>query len=557
MKKFLFILSCVLWALNITAQTVVNADGSIKFRANVAILVESRNFSFIDGQYQKLVDDEANQQLKTAIRALCMQKFQNTCIAVVNRDDEAYKQVTEALKENKLEDYINGFSVQAKGQGADYLFIVDIVNYSEDNVTFQMMVSTRLVDVAHNYGYHSFYKSSPYLLKNVENANKAAKEMVTQLSKSLDNMLLTVFPEQYGIYKANGKSLLLYALQPNGRILPTDNFYAFRHGKVTNWLYSNENLETLDYLTTGQFAGSSNGYLEINVDKKLRDNEKDIILFKGCEEPRFQRGMSITFFGLDFDYDNYDGFIKSRINNAMYSAISKHKGLLLIEHDHLPDLKKERELQKTEDFIKGHTVEQMKAHGAKFMFYINNYNRNGMQVSFDLSVISVANNQIIRTVNVQTSIDNIENELYKQICERVSFPCIIEKQDNDEVVLTSVLTLTSGDDCIISANKTIKNPLTGETTYSRFDLCKLKFEEYHANKSIMSIDEVLDKEGMKDIEKYSSEGGLMLSIDGSKIKSNNDTESSLQKQVKKEKKKSGFMNALKKLGQSVKFETGK
>lgn len=43
-----------------------------------------------------------------------MQKFQNMCFGIVNRDDEATKQVEELIEENKLEDYLDGISAKAK-----------------------------------------------------------------------------------------------------------------------------------------------------------------------------------------------------------------------------------------------------------------------------------------------------------------------------------------------------------------------------------------------------------------------------------------------------------
>ena len=126
-KLFLFLLT-ILSITTASAQTSVNADGTIKHRGNVAIIVEGRNFTFSDGNFVKTIDDETMQMLKTTLRALSIQKFSNMNFGIVNRDDEANSQVKQLIEENKLEDYLDGISVQAKNQGADYLFLVDITN---------------------------------------------------------------------------------------------------------------------------------------------------------------------------------------------------------------------------------------------------------------------------------------------------------------------------------------------------------------------------------------------------------------------------------------------
>lgn len=62
-KLFLFLLT-ILSITTASAQTSVNADGTIKHRGNVAIIVEGRNFTFSDGNFVKTIDDETMQMLK-------------------------------------------------------------------------------------------------------------------------------------------------------------------------------------------------------------------------------------------------------------------------------------------------------------------------------------------------------------------------------------------------------------------------------------------------------------------------------------------------------------
>ena len=114
MKQIIFFISTLFVVLGLHAQTAVNEDGSIKFRGNVAIVVDSKCYTFSDGVAVKTVDNGTSAALKTSLRAIAMQKFQNMCFGIVNRDDEATKQVEELIEENKLEDYLDGISAKAK-----------------------------------------------------------------------------------------------------------------------------------------------------------------------------------------------------------------------------------------------------------------------------------------------------------------------------------------------------------------------------------------------------------------------------------------------------------
>ena len=259
----------------------------------------------------------------------------------------------------------------------------------------------------------------------------------------------------------------------------------------------------------------------------------------------------MTFFGLDNDSETFDGMIKGRINNAMFAAITKHAGLQLIEHDHLSALKNERELQKSEDFIDGHVVEQMKAIGSQFMIHLDNFVIEGSKVSFRLNMVSVAENRILRTIQVSTSVDNIENEMYKQICERLSYPCNILNVGKKELTILSGWALRYDDKIIISANKQIENPITKEVSYSKVPLCKCSVAEYMGNKFIATVDEVINEDDYKMIDKYSAVSALSILMDGSDIKSNDSETSDVEKAVKKQERAKKTESLLKGLGDAL------
>lgn len=540
----LFILFLVS-ALYMHAQNTVNSDGTIKFRANVAVMVTGNSYTFEKGEFKKRVDDETLSTLKTTIHALVLKKFQDGGFGIVNRNDEASQKVQSLIEENKLEDYLDGFSVQAKGQGADHLYLVDVTIYGESDDNVQIYLSTRLMNVQSNFGYHYSYKSGVISLKDEEDMRQKAKDVVHNFSEALDQQLADVFPEQFFIAKADGKTLHLGAYSTNGLVLTTDKFYAFKFSKEKVSIGGvQDNIQRLDYLTSADVIGMNGGYLDVKAEKAISPSS-DIVLFKNNQSPKLPATMTFTYFGLPYNSESYDGLLMKRVNNAVYEAITRHPGAQLIEQDHLAELKQERQLQKTEDFIDGHVVEQMKAIGAAYMIHLDDFARNGKQVSFKFSLVSVEQNMILRTVNVVSSIDNLENELYKQLCERLAQPCLATTNKKD-LEMACNWAFPKGTECLLQATKAIQNPATGQISYTIADICKLKVTEYKGNYSTMQVKKIMSQEDYNAIGQYSQVGLLTIMVDGSNISSDFSTESQVDKQEKKKNKTGkGFFGGLK------------
>jgi len=402
-------------------------------------------------------------------------------------------------------------------------------------------------------GYHSFYRSKPVDLNNENKIRNEVSQIVRDFTSSLEKTLMDNFPEQYFIQKADGKDLILGAYQPNGRIHSSDKFYAFRFQKSNVQLRGvSVPIQVLDNIAVCKNPISKNGQLIVRADKQIT-NTSDVVLFREVAQPVFNgtNQMTMTFFGLDNNYETFDGMIKGRINNAMFYAITRHKGLQLIEHDHLASLKKERELQKSEDFIDGHVVNQLKSIGAMYLLKLEDYKRDGSQVSMKISLISVEQNMILRTVDVVSSIDNIENEMYKQLCERIAYPCLVKNVGKDKIELTTTISLTDEDDCILKVIKAVQNPTTGEITHNNIEVCSLEFETYKGNQCVMSIKKIFSQEDMAHIENYSDAGLVTIRIDGSTIKSDISNRTDVQQKVKKEEKNQKVRNTLKKIGNSL------
>ena len=500
------------------SQQVTNADGTPKFRANIAILVDVNSYTFSNGVYKKVVGDEETNALKIALRTLCMERAQMSSLAVVNRDDDAYQKVATLLEENRLEDYLSGVSITAKNQGADYIMAVNCVIYGRENTAVQMEVSTRLINVATNMGYHTFHSSETFSLKNEEDIANKTKNVISDINESMNDLFLTLFPEQYYIAKGSGKTLYLGAYQPNAAIYESDEFYAFR---LTNDALKIGNqsipLQTLQYLSTCSQPAMSEGYMKVKSDKSISDNS-NVVLFKNIREPIVQGSnqMTITFFGFPTDL-SFNGLIQSRINNAIYNAITVHPMLQLIETDHIAELKEERELQKSEDFIDGHVVEQMKAFGAQYLVHIENFSCDGSAVSFDMSFISVSENKIVRTVSVETTMDNIEGEVYQQICQRFAYYCNLRKIREKEYEMLSPTCLRQGTEITLRYTKPTVNVVTKETIYTKVEVCSATVKQGYFQKCLLKIDSVMSKEDMDSLVDASQTGAVTFAINRSDL----------------------------------------
>lgn len=544
MKKLLSIVTLCLMCLTSKAQTSVNPDGSLRYRANVAVLVTSSQFTFENGVYKQQIKDETAKEVESAINAFAMQQFADACCAIVNRNNTAYNRVKKLLEEQKLEDYIDGYYVQAKGEGADILFLTDITDYIEEDVC-QTFLSCRLIDIEDNRGWHYSMKTEPYNLRDSKAVRTATQNMIEDYKLLLQSSITEMFPEQYGITKLEGKKYYLAAFQPTGRILPNDVFYAFEPSSSQYRLGEIQgDLTILKPVAMATQPSLSGGLLLVKADKSI-PNPQNAVFFKNLSEPMLTAGTNrVAFFPLSYNKQSYDGFIKNRVNNAVYDAVTRHPGAIIIEQEHLPELKQERELQKTEDFIDGHVVEQMKAIGAEFILHLDDFVIDGAQVSLKLQLISVAQNIIAKDVDVITSIDNIESEMYKQICDRFATFCNVPKCDKKTIEVASYWCLKPGDEFIVEAMRKSENPLTGESSFNSVDVCRCSVNKYMGNYCTATVKEILSKDDYEQLKDYSSNGATMMRMDGSSIKSNTsrllEAKKKADDQQKKEKRKAAL-----------------
>lgn len=519
MKRFFSFFSLILCIIiQGFGQTATNADGSIKYRGNVAVIASCEMFDIVNGKAIPSSSDQmaAMKELETALRVLSQSKFGDIAFGIVNRDDEASKQVQSIIRENKLEDYLSGYSVQAKNQGADWLFIINMSLLNYDNQIGQIFLDSRLVNVENNLGYHHHFAS-----KEIK-ATQMTQEMsnvVKDFSKDLEAFLYTLFPEQYGIGDVKGKNLTLFSYQTSGRILPSDKFYTFK--------FKNEPIEIAGQPIVGQIIEQigvssdpkvENGKLYVKSDIKIADGN-DIVLMRNLPVVSlFQPTFRVTYFGLDYDSDNIEGFAKQRVNNAMLAAITDHPFVQLIEQEAIQELHKERELQKSEDFLNGHTVDQMKAIGADIILKVDNYQTDGINSSFVLSVIDVASNQIVKQTEIKSTIADLENAIRKNLYDRFITRASLGSVDKKTLTLYTLGSIPTGTKLEFMATVSQQNPLTGETGYTNAVLATGEVIMSNGQQSIVKLlgkSEVI--KDYSDLLAFSKSNNFLVKIDGSQI----------------------------------------
>lgn len=93
------------------------------------------------------------------------------------------------------------------------------------------------------------------------------------------------------------------------------------------------------------------------------------------------------------------------ITEEVTNSFVKTKRFIMVDRTKMDALKNEKNLQKTEDFMDGSTIEQGKSLGAQFLISntLNSYSNNGEVCKFSLSlkVIDVATGQIITSETIE------------------------------------------------------------------------------------------------------------------------------------------------------------
>lgn len=539
-KLLLFLVFALGFSISSIGQTAVNPDGSIKFRGNVAVFANGEMFDFSTSPRADVSTMRAaSKDLANAMRTLAIAKFGDIAFGIVNRDDEAAKQVQSVIEENKLEDYLNGYSVQAKNQGADWLFIINMAIVTYPDNKSQILLDSRLVNVENNKGYHHHYASR---MTNPDKTLAEAPVLVREFINDLNSFLYSLFPEQYFIAEAKGKNLILGPYQTNGRILPTDTFYGYKYEKhsVTLPEVGQYDFQVVEPIGTASEPKVEDGKLTVKVDKKLNADPQIIFIRNLPEVTIWQPSFNVTYFGLDYDNKSLEGLARQRVNNAMLSALTQNPFVQLIEQEAIQELHNERELQKSEDFLNGHTVEQMKSIGADYIIKIDNYKTDGKNASFTLNIIDVAANKIIRQMEIESSTDDLELAIRKNLYDRFNSYSLVDAADKNSITIYTPSSIPTGSTIEFYGVTQQINPSNNEPSYQNSLLASGEVIQSNGQKSIIKPLNKTDViKNYNDLVSFSQVNNCKVKLDGSKIKVNINN-----KDYKPQKSKRSFLDKL-------------
>lgn len=514
MKKAIFFLGLLLLSGNSFSQVHTDEFGKKVSRGNIALIVQEDFFS--DGQR---VSEQTKSDLNTATYAWVSKQLIDWGFQIVNRDDEAMQKVSKLLRESKSENYLDGLSIQAKGQGADYLLLVDMSTLYEGknskNVTLDY--SYRFITIQNNIGSHAKLRTE-IIFENENQFRTAIQNSISDNTIFFATFLRRFFPVQFAIQSMDGKNITLSALQPVGSIYNSDKLYFYNYEVKDAVLAGQQKkFDVINLLATAKAKDFKvkNSTLVVKTDKSLPKKNNIYAALSEKNTLQNEERFPTTVIGLQYDLNSKDGYVKKMVNQAVYCGLSKLPHFMLIESDMLPSLNKERELQKTEDFLNGHTVEQLKAMGAQYLVHISNFTNSNNIVSFTLSVLDVASNTIAKTFECQCHISNLDELVYARLKYLFMLNCVVEKADKKSIEVLSTLPIdvsVGNTSYTLVVIKPVTTP-NGQTTYQRVEIARLKYAEYMGMKHRFDFDKILNKDEYNDISKNKNLYNYVLQSD--------------------------------------------
>ena len=543
MKKLLLINLFVLFlsVLSVNSQTITDESGARAYRANVAVIVKESIFSFENGKFVHSVSDADKSLFGAAVNTLVIKYLQDEGFRVVNRDNEAYIEIQNILKENKLEDYLKGYSVQAKGQGADWILLADISLFNKDNY-ISADFSYRFINVQNNVCIPAKLQRSQ-VISSENDMQNFAQNLISDNSNFFLDYMRRLFPALFSVIETKGSNVTLAALQPIGVIREDEKIYVYKYSKGQGTIEG----RTLDYdildlvSATDKYKLDKRGYLVANVGTSIKDPNTIVASLAAKNSLASESYLQITYADLDYNESTYEGYVRKMINQAVYGALGNDSRFYIIENTLLDEVKDERNLQKTEEFIDGHTVEQFKAIGADEYVTVSNVvvNEKEESVSFNVNLYNVSSNTLTKTIPCNTPVSKVFSSAKSAVSQFFITPCEIVSIDKKEmdVYIPLGFRVNEGQKYYLALTKETTNPINGETSYQRINVATLKYSVYKGMLHTLIIEDVLDKKVMNNLDDYIGKNNFALrEIYDEKISDNGEV---------KEKKGGGFGNFLK------------
>lgn len=554
MRKLLLTNLCILISsiLATSAQTVTDANGSRTYRANIAVIVKESIFSFENGKFVHSVSDADKSLFGAAVNAYVIKCLQDEGFRVVNRDNEVYAEIQDILRENKLEDYLKGYSVQAKGQGADWILLVDLSLFNRNNyVTTDF--SYRFINVQNNGCVPAKLQRSQTITSD-NDMTSFVQTLIRDNGNFFLDYMRRQFPAMFSIIETKGNNVTLAAIQPIGAIREGEKIYIYEYSKGEGTVQDiKSEYDILNLISvTDKYSLDKRGYLVANVGTSIKNPNSTVVSLSARNALVSESYYPITYADMDYDENTYDGYIRKMINQAMYEALGADHRFYVIESSLLDEVKNERELQKTEEFIDGHTVEQFKAIGAQDYVRISDVviNESNETVTFNVNLYQVESNTLSKTIPCNTTVSGILSSVKGAVSKFFITPCDVLDYNKKEIEIFSPIGLWANNEqkFYLAMAKEMKNPINGETSYQRINIASLKYSEYKGMQHSLIIDEIIDKEAMNNINEYIGKTNFSLvNIYNDETPKYDEVTDKGEEKGKKE-KKGGFGKFLKNVG---------
>ncbi len=514
MKKFVTL--ALLFATCVSfAQVATDENGNKVFNgSSVAIFTRVTKFA-VGGvvDIKKVMPGELEEELRVTLNTMATSAAQSQGVQVVNRDDATFKKTQQWLDESKSEDYLDGLSIRARSIGATHLLVQDATFYTYGNAYIILEIMYNVISVQTNISSRNIRR---YRL-NVTGSEKEISDMLAQEKAAIRKYFMDAFPGFFVLQKTSGNTALLAVTSAFG--IDTQDKVCFY-----NWENIKLPLHGLTYdfskmelVSVGTNPKLTNGYLQVKLDRKLLSTNSLVIKLGDCQHSEIgtYHHVPVAFVDLKFTGNPADDFCKKQVNNAVYNALYDFACINLIESDELSLVKKERELQKSEEFIDGSFIEQFKASGAQYVLSISEFSQNQRFVKFKLSALDVSTGEIAKDYLIECHISNIDEVIKYHINLLFVSPIAIGENSKKQIKVYPILPIASneGEPFSILFNKPTKNPMTGQTIYNRVEIAKCTLTRWNIQEYVMTITKITSKEDFDAIGSIKGTGLFYLKKD--------------------------------------------
>lgn len=519
MKKILTsLLMYIVCSSLLTAQTT-DENGAKNYTANVAVFVNETMYEIENGSIHR-AEIEGRERLKDALTLYMSQYFMQNGFLIVNSDPAINQKINSIVQENKLEEYIDGMSIQAKNVGAQFLALLDYTLYMEKNTDITVDFAFRFINVYTGVSTHR-HVTRTNVCYTANDVNKLSVDAFKDFTVEFDDFFKHQFIPSFVVSEVNGKKTKLFATRAMQLTNDNVDFYKW-YNEVHKFNGKEIKFCCLDYLTTSSTPLSkakvdmNTQAIMLNTKKAISENPQSLTAASGVKW--FIVGEShspviYTYLELPYTENSKEAFARKMVNNAVYQAISTHPNQNLIAESEMnPEIKAERERQKSEDFMNTENNNYQNlidklgsgAMGAQYLISIEDFKLDSndiKKVSFTLKCYGTEENILHKAHNVSCHLSNINEVMDYYINQYLLTLVSVSSFDNKYISLVTTMWLKAnvGDIFVLNGIMEIIDPLTGKTVYKRTPIAEYKYIEWKGQKHVLELKTVLNKEMYKNM----------------------------------------------------------